>query len=122
LHILAAIYLLVLTAVLAAGVRPAQLGWLRAIVAVFLLVWAVLIVTAQLLSLFSALNVTWLFTGVSIAVAAAASAGLLKIRPAGKLSFPEFESPFSPRIGAWVMTFLIASAVLVVIGDLKLAK
>jgi hypothetical protein len=121
-HILAVIYLLVLMAVLAAGVRSPQLGWLRGIVAVFLLLWAVLIVTAQLLSLFSVLNVTWLFIGVSIAVAAVASTGLRSIRPAGQLSFPEFESPFSPRVGAWVMAFLIVSAVLVVIGDLKLAK
>jgi len=119
---LAVIYLLVLTGVLAAGLRSARLGWLRAAMAVFVLLWAVLIVTAQLLSLFSALNVTWLFTGVSIAVAAAASAGLRNILPVRDLSFPEFESPFSPRVGAWVMAFLIVSAVLVVIGDLKLAN
>src|SRR5436190_8571428 len=121
-HTLAVIYLLVLMAVLAAGVRSPQLGWLRVIVAVFLLLWAVLIVTAQLLSLFSALNVTWLFTGVSIVVAAVASVSLRKIRPARELSFPEFESPFGPRLAAWVMAFLIISAVLVLIGDLMLAK
>lgn len=121
-HFLAVIYLAILATILAAGVKSPQLGWLRTIVAVFLLLWAVLIVTAQLLSLFSALNVTWLFTAVSIAVAAVASAGLRKIRPVRELSFPEFESPFSPRVGAWVMAFLIVSAVLVVIGDLKLAK
>lgn len=121
-HTLAVIYLLVLMAVLAAGVQSPQLGWLRGIVAVFLLLWAVLIVTAQLLSLFSALNVTWLFIGVSIVVAAVASASLRNIRPAHELSFPEFESPFSPRVAAWAMAFLIITAVLVLIGDLKLAK
>src|SRR4051794_12020612 len=102
-HFLATIYLVILAAILAAGVKSPQLGWLRTTVAVFLLLWAVLIATAQLLSLFSALNVTWLFTGVSIAVAAVASAGLRQIRPAHELSFPEFESPFGPRVAGWVM-------------------
>lgn len=121
-HFLALIYFAILTVILLAGVKSPQLAWLRAVVAVFLLLWAVLIGTAQLLSLFSALNVTWLFTGVSIAVAAIVSMGLRRIRPARELSFPEFESPFSPRIGALVMAFLIISALLVLIGDLKLAK
>jgi len=121
-HFLAAIYLVILATILTAGVKSPQLGWLRTIVAVFLLLWAVLIVTAQLLSLFSVLNVTWLFTGVSIAIAAISCAGLRKIQPARALLFPEFESPFSPRVAAWVMAFLIVSAALVVIGDLKLAK
>jgi hypothetical protein len=121
-HFLAMIYLVALAAILVAGVRHAQLGWLRAAVGVFLLTWAVLIVTAQLLSLFSALNVTWLFAGLSIVIAAVASAGLRKMRPTRELSFPEFESPFSPRVAAWVMAFLVVSAILVLIGDLKLAK
>lgn len=121
-HILAVIYLLVLMAILAAGVKSPQLGWLRAALCLFLLVWAVLILTAQLLSLFSALNMTWLFAGVSIAIAAVASAGLRKIRPTRELYFPEFESPFSPRVTIWVMAFLIVSAALVLIGDLKLAR
>src|SRR4051812_32590456 len=106
-HFFALIYLVVLVAILTAGAKSPQLGWLRGIVAVFLLLWAVLIVTAQLLSLFSALNVTWLFIGVSIAIAAVAGACLRKIRPVRVLSFPEFESPFGPRVGAWVMAFLI---------------
>lgn len=121
-HILAVIYLLVLTAILVAGVKSPQLGWLRATVGVFLLTWAVLILTAQFLSVFGALNVTWLFVGVSLVIAAGASLCLRKIHPSRGLSFPEFESPFSPRTAAWVMAFLIASAALVLIGDLKLAK
>ena len=121
-HTLAVIYFIALAAILAAGVKSPQLGWLRAALGVFLLVWADLILTAQLLSLFSVLNVTWLFVGVSIVIAAGASAGLRRIRPVRDLSFPEFESPFGRRTAAWVMVFLIVSAALVVIGDLKLAK
>jgi hypothetical protein len=34
-----------------------------------LLLWAILIVTAQFLSLFNALNLTWLYIGVSISLA-----------------------------------------------------
>ncbi len=48
-YISALVYLLALSAILAAGVKSPQLGWLRAGLAVFLLVWAVLILTAQLL-------------------------------------------------------------------------
>jgi hypothetical protein len=121
-HSLALIYVVTLAAILAAGVKSPQLGWLRTGLATFLLVWAVLILTAQLLSLFSALNVTWLYIGVSIVIAAGASAGLRNIRPRRELSFPAFESPFGPRATAWVMAFLLLTAALVLIGDLKLAK
>jgi hypothetical protein len=121
-HTLALIYLLLLATILAVGVKSPQLGWLRAALAVFLLVWAVLILTAQFLSLFSALNVTWLYIGVSIAIAAIAAAGLRKIRPTHKFYFPEFESPLSPRVMPWIMTFLIISATLVITGNLMLAK
>ena len=121
-HILAVIYVLSLSAILAVGIKTPQLGWLRTVLGVFLLVWAVLIVTAQFLSLFSILSVTWLYIGTSIIIAAGASACLRKIRPTSSLSFPEFESPFRPRLAAWVMAFLIVSAVLVLIGDLTLAK
>ena len=69
-HILALIYLFALAAILAVGAKSPQLGWLRCVLAVFLLVWAVLILTAQFLSLFSVLNVTWLYVGVSILIAA----------------------------------------------------
>ena len=121
-HTLAVIYLVVLAGALVAGVRSPQLGWLRAALAVFLLMWAVLILTAQFLSLFSALNVTWLFVGVSLFIAAGASFCLRKIHPARSLYFPEFKSPFGPRVAVLVMAFLVVSAALVLIGDLKLAK
>jgi hypothetical protein len=120
-HFLAAVYILVLTAILAAGVKPAQLGWLRTAVAVFLLAWAVLILTAQSLSPFSALNVTWLFIGISIVIALFGSVGLRKLFPARELSFPTFESPFSPRAAAIVMALLAVSFALVLAGQLVLA-
>ena len=89
-HTLAVIYFVALAAILAAGVKSQQLGWLRAALGVFLLVWADLILTAQLLSLFSVLNVTWLFVGVSIVIAAGASAGLRRILrgPCARLAAP----------------------------------
>src|SRR4029079_4276641 len=121
-HILAVIYVLSLSAILAAGMKTPQLGWLRTLLGVFSLQWAVLIVTAQFLSLFSLLNATWFFVGTSIVIAAGVSACLRKIRPTGSLSLPEFESPFSPRMAAWAMVFLVVSAALVLIGNLTLAK
>ena len=106
----------------APAIGSPQLGWRRAVLALFLLVWSVLIVTAQLLSLFSVLNVTWLYVGVSLLLAAVASAGLRKIRPTVEFCFPEFASPFSPAVAGWLTAFLILSGALVLLGNLALAK
>jgi hypothetical protein len=121
-HFLATIYFLALAAILGWGLRSSRLGWMRAILAVFVLLWAVLIVTAQILSLFSALNVTWLYVLLSLAFAAGAGLGLQAIRPARELLFPEFASPFGPRTAKWIAALLFLSGALVLIGNLELAK
>ena len=70
------VYLLALGAILALGVKTRYLGWGPALVAVFLLIWADLILTAQLLSLFSAIYVTGAYVAASLAIAAIICAGL----------------------------------------------
>jgi hypothetical protein len=120
-HFLAAVYFILLAAILAAGMRSQQLGWPRASLAVFILLWSVLILTAQVLSLFSALNTTWLYVTVSLLVAGCASLGLPALLPARRLSFPEFEPPFGPRATTWIAMFLGVSVALVLIGNLALA-
>lgn len=120
-HFLATIYLLALAAILVWGLSKSRLGLLRGGLAVFVLVWAVLIVTAQLLSLFSAINVTWLYLLASIAVTIAMGMGLRLLPSTHQLVFSEFESPFGPLLVKWVVAFLWLSTAAVLIGDLILA-
>lgn len=121
-HILLFIYVASLCLVLWMGVRSPYLGWLRGSLAVFLLVWAVWITTAQLLSLFSMMNVTWLFVSLSLAIATLASAGLRYVQPTAKLNCPEFQSPFNLRAGAALAVFFAATVILVTVANLLLAK
>ena len=48
-HLPALAYVLGLTAILTFGVRSPHLGWSRAVIAIFVLLWADLILTAQAL-------------------------------------------------------------------------
>jgi hypothetical protein len=121
-HVLASLYVILLCVILWMGISASRLGRLRSALAVFLLVWAVWIMTSHLLSLFSVMNVTWLFIGSSVLVAVLASAGLRRIRSTANLDFPEFQSPFSPRVGNAICAFLATTAIIVVICNLLLAK
>ena len=91
-HLAALIYLAALSGILAAGVKSPRLGWPSALVAIFVLVWAVLILTAHALSLFSTINVTSAYIALSVFIAAATSIGLRRIPLERDLSFPPFRS------------------------------
>src|SRR4051794_33184807 len=92
------VYLLALGAILAVSVKTRYLGWGPPLVVIFLLVWADLILTAQLLSPFSAIGVTAAYIVVSVAVAAIASTALRCIPLAVELRVPEFPNPLSPQL------------------------
>jgi hypothetical protein len=87
-------YLLALGAILALGVKSRHLRWGPALVAIFLLLWTDLILTAQLLSLFSAIYVMSAYVVASLAIAATISVGLRFIPLDVELKFPEFPNPF----------------------------
>src|SRR6266403_2141306 len=120
-HLAALIYLAALSGILAAGVRSPRLGWPSALVAIFVLVWAALILTAHTLSLFSAINVTSAYIALSVFIAAAASLGLRRIPLERDLSFPPFSSPFGPRATKRLAWFLAVTGALVLLGNLVLA-
>jgi hypothetical protein len=120
-HLAALVYLVVLSGILAAGVKSSRLGWPGTLIAIFVLVWSVLILTAQTLSLFSAINVTSAYIALSIFVAAATSIGLRRIPLERDLSFPPFPSPFGPRATKHLAWFLAVTGGLVFIGHLILA-
>src|SRR4030088_3545014 len=117
-HLAALIYLAALSGILAAGVKSPRLGWPSALVAIFVLVWAVLILTAHALSLFSAINVTSAYIALSIVIATATSIGLRRIPLKKDLSFPQFESPFGPPATTRLAWFLGITGALVLLGNL----
>ncbi|MDA9437541.1 hypothetical protein XH98_00115 [Bradyrhizobium sp. CCBAU 51745] len=120
-HFLALIYFVVLSLILAAGVRPQKLGGLRTSLAIFVLIWSVFILTALALSLFSAMDSAGLYVAVSLLIAAATSLWLRSLRSTGQLSFPEFASPFDPLTTKIVAWFLAISSGIVLISVLVLA-
>jgi hypothetical protein len=120
-HLAALIYLAALSGILAAGVKPSCLGWPSALAAIFLLGWSVLILTAQTLSLFSAINVASAYIALSIVIATATSIGLRRIPIKKDLSFPQFESPFGPQATTRLAWFLGITGALVLVGNLILA-
>jgi len=115
------VYLLALGAILAVGVKSRFLGWGQALVAIFLLIWADLILTAQLLSLFSAIGSTGIYIVASLAVAAVLSIALRHVPLEAGPSFPEFPNPFRPQISRYLAWFLAGTAALALLIDLVLA-
>jgi hypothetical protein len=120
-HLAFLLYLIALSGILAVGVKSPRLGWPGALVAIFILVWSVLILTAQTLSLFSAINVTSAYIALSLFIAAVTAIGLRHIPLEHDLSFPPFSSPLGPRATKHLAWFLAITAVLVLLGNLVLA-
>ena len=114
-------YLLALVAILVPGVKTRYLCWGSALVAIFLLVWTDLILTAQLLSLFSAIYVMSAYVVTSLAIAAIISVGLRFVPLDVELKFPEFSNPFSPDVSRYIAWFLAGTAALAILIDLVLA-
>ncbi|HWM49442.1 MAG TPA: hypothetical protein VNR11_21285 [Xanthobacteraceae bacterium] len=119
-HALAAAYVVALGAVLAFGVRSRCMPWARVLLAVYLLLWAVLILTAQVLSLFSAINVTGAYIGVSLAIAAGFSLLLRRIPPERELSLPQFGGRLAPRVETCLIWFLLGTGAAAVFADIVL--
>lgn len=120
-HAVFLVYLLALGAILALGVKTRFLGWGPALVAIFVLIWADLVLTAQLLSLFSAIYVMSAYVAASLAIAAIISAGLRFVPLETALRVPEFPNPFSPQLTRTIAWFLAGTAALALLIDLVLA-
>src|SRR5207253_1775273 len=105
----------------ALGVKTRHLGWGAALVAIFLLTWADLILTAQLLSLFSAIGVRSAYVAASLAIAAIISVGLRRVPLAAGLWVPQFSNPLSPQLARYLAWFLAGTATLALVIDLVMA-
>lgn len=115
------VYLLALGAIVTLGVKTRFVGWGPALVAIFLLIWADLILTAQLLSLFSAMYIRSAYVAASLAIAAIIAVGLRRVPPEAGLSVPEFSNPLSPQFSRYLAWFLAGTATLAVVIDLVMA-
>jgi hypothetical protein len=122
-HLAALLYLVVLSAILAFGLRSRFLNWPRVVVALFLLVWSALIVTAHLLSVFHALGSTPAYIIASIALAALIAGGLRLIPLERTVPFPTFEIkfPFGPRLSWYCGWFLALTAIAALAANVVLA-
>lgn len=120
-HILYVLYVVTLGGLLAAGLRSPFLRRGPLLIAIFLLIWADLVLTAQLLSLFTALNSMAAYIATSLGLAVLLGAGLHAVAPNRELRFPEFGNPFSPRVSRILCWFLLASGALALLINLVLA-
>jgi hypothetical protein len=120
-HFLIVIYIVSLSTILATGVASPYLRWSRASVAIFLLLWTDLILTAQILSLFSALNNTGAYIVISIAVAAGLALGCRQIPLEREAVFTKLDTQLPPAATTRILWFLAISGGLVLLGELILA-
>jgi hypothetical protein len=122
-HLAALLYLVALSVVLAFGLRSRFLNWPRVVVALFVLVWFALILTAHLLSIFHALGSTPAYISVSLMLAAVIAGGLRLIPLERAVPFPSFEIkfPFGPRLSWYCGCFLALTAIAVVAANVVMA-
>jgi hypothetical protein len=120
-HVLASLYLLGLVVILSGGVKSVHLRLAPALIAIFLLLWGVLILTAQILSLFSAINVTSVYVALSIVIAGVTSIGLRAIPLERDLWFPQFPLSVGSRVATILALFLVVTGALVLLGNFILA-
>ncbi|HWK44684.1 MAG TPA: hypothetical protein VNT30_08175 [Stellaceae bacterium] len=118
---LALVHFFLLVAVLSAGVRTHHLPRDAKVIAVFVLGWADLAITAQILSPFSALNVTAAYLPLSIAVGALASLGLRAVRPTCGVPLAEAYGVMPRRWAGLLMAFFLATGAVALIGSLLIA-
>ena len=119
--LLAIIYFGLLGGLLAYGARSPHLPRRATLLAVFLLGWADLILTAQILSLLGALNVFSAYVVLSLAIAALMALALRRMPLERPLAVAEFPSPFSPRLAAWLVFFFVISGAMVLLANLVMA-
>ena len=118
---IALIYLSLLAAIFLCAIKSKGMPPIAVLVATFVLVWADVVLTAQILSLFSALNLTLLFVLLSISIAFIAAVGLHRLAPHQPLYVQPFATFLPPRLIGLASLFIGATAALLVFGDLILA-
>ena len=120
-QLVAAVWLPALTMVLIGGMKSRHLGWPQAVLATGLMFWAVLIITAHILSMMTALGNTWLYVATSLIVALCVAAGMRMISPEPTPRPTEWPDRFDPRLAFHLSWLLVAGAAFVLLGNLVLA-
>lgn len=114
-------YFLTLGATFAFGLRNRHLASGPLLVAVFLLTWMDIVLTAEVLSLFSAMGDFGLSIVVSLGVAVLLSLGLRFVQLQAGFAVEMFPDPFSPKLSRLIFWFLVSTAALALVIDLVMA-
>ena len=114
-------YIVLLAGIFAYAITSKGMPRIVALIAVFVLVWSDFVLTAHILSLFSALNQARLFVPLSIVIAVIAALGLHRIAPNKPPYVPPFAIFLQPRVIALIGLFIGVTAALVILGDMILA-
>jgi hypothetical protein len=114
-------YFPALGVIFALGVRSLHLTAGAVLVSIFVLVWADLVLTAEVLSPFSAIGSFDAYVAASLAIAILISAGLRLVPLERELSVQEFPDPLPPKLSRSVIWFLGITATLALLIDLVMA-
>jgi hypothetical protein len=112
------LHVLVLCVITYAALRPLRLTWPTAVTAGMILLWTDLVLTAQILSLFSGLGSVWLFLCLSIALAAGMGLFVRWLEPSAVAPIRSFEIavPRLPLEAVLVWALLLSGAVVLVLN------
>ena len=116
------LHILVLCLITYATLRPLRLTWATAATAAMILLWTNLVLTAQVLSLFSGLGSAWLFLSLSVALAVGMIFFVKWLEPATAAPAASIraDSPPAP-FENWLAGALVLTGVVVLILNLVIA-
>ncbi len=115
------VYFALLTGILVYAAKSRWDSWPTWMIAVFILFWTDLVLTAHVLSIFSALNSITLYVSVSIVLAIGMTVGLRGFKLPRRFYVGHFAGFDSYPVEARLLIFLVASGALVVIANIVLA-
>lgn len=116
------LHILALCLITYATLRPLRLRWAGAVTAAMILLWANLVLTAQTLSLFSALGSAWQFLALSVVLAIGMRyiIGWLEPGAVASVGSHEVDAPRLP-FESWLLGLLLLSGGVVLILNLVIA-
>jgi hypothetical protein len=120
-HLAIVAFLAAVGAILWQGLASAAMRTADRVVATFLLAWAALILSSQVLAVFAALGHRVTYISLTLVIASGIAVGVTPIPLTGRPSFPEFPFPLNDTWRKRLTWYLAATVLLVLLADLVLA-